>query len=105
MLFLCAYDMIGLVTWGFTMPFTLQVPEPHSSGGWKIKIREKERLEPPHVTILFKTNSWRLNLRTGSLLDPNSNWSDVPKAVQETVRDNWTKICDEWNRMYPGNPI
>jgi DNA-binding Xre family transcriptional regulator len=37
---------------GRFVPYELKIDAPFSSQGWKIKIREKERLEPPHVTLI-----------------------------------------------------
>ncbi|SRR6266571_1093730 len=51
------------------MPFALKLPEPWASRGWKAKIRDRERLEPPHVTILHKTSAWRFELRSEKFLD------------------------------------
>jgi len=34
------------------MPFELQLPRNLKADGWKVKIFDKEELEPPHVTVL-----------------------------------------------------
>src|SRR2546425_12809991 len=54
---------------GGAVPFTLNLPEPWASRGWKVKIRDRERLEPPHGTILQKTRAWRFDLRSDEFLD------------------------------------
>ena len=41
------------------MPFNLDLPEPWASRGWRVKIRDRERLEPLHATILQRTRAWR----------------------------------------------
>lgn len=46
------------------MAFDLPLPVPLRKQGWRVKIRDKERLEPPHATILRRTTAWRLSLRT-----------------------------------------
>src|SRR4051812_21358390 len=41
------------------MPHELDLPKRLKARGWKVKIREKERLEPPHLTILCGKKEWR----------------------------------------------
>src|SRR3954447_14063766 len=36
------------------MPFDLPLTRKLRVQGWKVKIREKERVEPPHVTVMNK---------------------------------------------------
>jgi 2'-5' RNA ligase len=43
--------------------YTLELPERLRRRGWKVKIRNLERNEQPHVTVLRKTSSWRFGLR------------------------------------------
>ena len=50
------------------MPFELLVPA--ADRGWKVKIREKERNEEPHVHVMFKTRDFRISLRTRAFLQP-----------------------------------
>ena len=45
------------------MPFDVPLPRRLKAEGWKVKIREKERVEPPHVTVMHKADEWRLGLR------------------------------------------
>ena len=45
------------------MPYELPLPKKLRAEGWKVKIREKERVEPPHVTVMHKAEEWRLGLR------------------------------------------
>lgn len=87
------------------MPFTLNLPEPWPSRGWKVKIRDRERLEPPHVTILHKTRTWRFGLRSERFLDKEPDPKDVPKEVMDEIRSNLTRLRQEWDRMFPENPI
>lgn len=87
------------------MPFALNLPEPWPSRGWKVKIRDRERLEPPHVTILQKTRAWRFNLRSETFLDNEPDPKDVPKEIVDEIRSNLTLLREEWDRMFPGNPI
>jgi hypothetical protein len=87
------------------VPFPLTLPEPWASRGWKAKIRDRERVEPPHVTILFKTSAWRFGLRTGTFLDKEPNPNEVPEEVMGAVGLNLALLREEWDRMYPENCI
>ena len=87
------------------MPFTLELPPGLRRARWKVKIREDERLEPPHVTILRGVRAWRVDLRTGRLMDPGAAWSQIDSGVQRAIRDNWDTLRDQWDRMYPTNPV
>jgi hypothetical protein len=87
------------------VPFTLNLPEPWVSRGWKVKIRDRERLEPPHVTILQKTRSWRIDLRSENFLDKEPDPKEVPKEVVDEIRSNLPLLRQEWDRMFPENPI
>jgi hypothetical protein len=73
--------------------------------GWKVKIRDRERMEPPHVTIIHKRRAWRLGLRSGTFLDKEPDPDEVPKAVLEGIRTHWEVLRREWDAMYPENPI
>jgi hypothetical protein len=75
--------------------FALTLPEPWASRGWKAKIRDRERLEPPHVTVLYKTSAWRFGLRTEAFLDKEPSPKDVPEEVIGAVRSNPTLLRQE----------
>ena len=87
------------------MPFDLSLPEPWASAGWKAKIRDRERLEPPHVTILFRTKAWRFGLRAEKFLDRSPSPAEVPAQVLEAVRSNMPQLREAWDHMFPENPI
>ncbi len=87
------------------MPFTLNLPEPWASRGWKVKIRDRERIEPPHVTILHRTRAWRFDLRFEKFLDKEPAPKEVPKRVVNEVRSNLTLLRQEWDRMFPENRV
>jgi len=88
------------------MPFEVALPGPVKKAGWKVKIRDRERLEPPHVTIIFKTEAWRLGLREGAfLVPPGGSWKDVPAEVRLAIDDNWDALVQAWDAMYPENPV
>ena len=89
------------------MPFDLPLPEPLRKARWKVKIREKESREPPHVTILQRTNAWRINLWSGEFMDQNPDPADVPREILAYLKipSIWQLLCDEWDRKYPQNPV
>ncbi len=87
------------------MAFSLPVPEPWCSQGWKVKIRDRERLEPPHVTILFKTRAWRLDLRTSDFIDRDPPSSEVPAGVRSVINEHRATLRRQWDAMYPDNPV
>jgi hypothetical protein len=87
------------------VPFTLNLPEPWASRGWKVKIRDRERLEPPHVTILSRTRGWRFDLRSERFLDKEPDPNEVPEEVVGEVRSNLTLLRREWDRMFPENRV
>jgi hypothetical protein len=87
------------------MAFRLNLPEPWASRGWKVKIRDRERLEPPHVTILQRTRAWRFDLRSEKFLDKKPDPKEVPEEVMDAIRSNLALLRREWDRMFPGNRI
>ena len=89
------------------MAYTLPLSAALKKARWKVKIRDKETREPPHVTIIRRTDAWRLDLRTGGFMDASPDPSVVPKELIELVKAEatWQQLCDEWDRMYPNNPV
>ncbi len=72
---------------------------------WQVKIRDREREEPPHVTILRRTKAWRVDLRTGKFLDRVPDPSEVPRALMEEIQGRWSELQQRWDEMYPENPV
>jgi hypothetical protein len=88
------------------MPFEVALPAAAKKAGWKVKIRDRERLEPPHVTILFKTEAWRVGLRDEELLvPPGGSWSALPPEVRQAIEAHWDELIAAWDAMYPENPV
>lgn len=89
------------------MAFNLRLPDALRKARWKVKIRDKEIREPPHVTIIRGTRAWRINLRTGEFMDANPGPSEVPGEIIEliTEEETWQRLCDEWDRMYADHPV
>lgn len=69
-----------------------------------MKIREKERLEVPHLTVFRKGDKWRISLRDRSVLD-DGNWNDILEEVRNLIFQSWELLCSEWDRKYPENPV
>jgi hypothetical protein len=65
------------------VPFNLDLPEPWASRGWRVKIRDRERLEPPHATILQRTRAWRFDLRSEQFLDKDPDPAAIPQGSRE----------------------
>lgn len=89
------------------MAFNLPLPESLRKSRWKVKIRHKEIREHPHVTIVRGRKAWRINLRTGEFMDDEPDRSEVPNQIVELIKQEktWQRLRDEWDRMYPNNPV
>jgi len=87
------------------MAFSLPMPEPFKQQGWKAKIRDKEVLESPYVTIMRGVKVWRLSLRDGKFMDQGSSWRGIPGEVREEVERNWRLLHTAWDQIYPENPV
>jgi hypothetical protein len=88
------------------VPYRLNLSRKLRDRGWKVKIQDKERLEPPDVTIWHLEDVWRIYLRTGSfLVPPGGNWNDIDAEVREIIENDWEALCDAWDEKYPENPI
>jgi hypothetical protein len=71
-----------------------------------VEIREKERLEPPHVTILLREEEWRLGLRDRKLLiPPGGRPKDIDAEVLQIIEDHWEQLKEAWDAKYPENPV
>ena len=87
------------------MPFSLRLPDAWAKLGWKVKIREDERNEEPHVSILFKLWTWRMSLRTGEFLDASPAPRNVPVELAEWVWANREQLRAQWDEKYPENVV
>lgn len=87
------------------MVYELPMPGPQRDRGWKVKIRNLERTEEPHVTILWKTSSWRYNIRSPGFMDRRPNPSDVPEEVVAHIMKSMKTLREEWDRKHPQNPV
>ncbi|MBM4355762.1 MAG: hypothetical protein FJ109_18560 [Deltaproteobacteria bacterium] len=88
------------------MPFELELPAVLRKAGWKVKIRDKERVEPPHVTVMRGPDMWRIGLRDVVLLQPpGGSWSEVPDGIRRIVEQALPRLREAWDAMYPENPV
>ena len=87
------------------MAVSLELSARLRADGWKVKIQDKERLEPPHVAILRGTMKWRWNLRTGGFMDTSPDPSMVDKRVVNAILRQHEWLCARWDEMYPSNPV
>ncbi len=88
------------------MPFDVPLPRKLKAEGWKVKIREKERVEPPHVTIMHKADEWRLGPRDKQLLvPPGGRIKDIGHAVMQITDDHWEQLIEAGDEMYPENQV
>ena len=87
------------------MPYSHPMPEPYNSQGWRVKIQDKERLEDPHVTIIFKRSRWRYNLRSMGFMDKRPDGAEVPEGIVAEIAKERDRFVEEWNRINPQNPV
>ena len=87
------------------MPFELVLPLVLRRQRWKAKIRDGERCEEPHVSIIRGRRTWRLGLRNREFLDDDPPARKVPAALVAFVWDHLAELRDAWDRMYPENPV
>ena len=65
----------------------MRLPDAFRKDRWKVKIRDKETREAPHVTIIRGTEAWRINLRTGEFMDGQPDPSDVPSEIIDYIEE------------------
>ncbi|MFO0867342.1 MAG: hypothetical protein U0935_00200 [Pirellulales bacterium] len=89
------------------MAYTLPLTDALRKARWKVKIRDKETREPPHVTILRGTDAWRIDLRSERFMDDEPDPAEVPVELIELIKDKttWQQLCNQWDEMYPNNPV
>ncbi|HKP75068.1 MAG TPA: hypothetical protein VJT67_05960 [Longimicrobiaceae bacterium] len=70
-----------------------------------MKIREDERTEEPHASVLFKLWAWRLSLRTGEFLDAAPPPREEPRELVEWIWSQREQLRAEWDEKYPENVV
>ena len=89
------------------MAMNIQISAKFKKQGWKVKIRDKERSEDPHVTIIKGVKAWRLNLRSKEFMDTSPPEKEVPEKLKKEILEEkkFKRIIEEWNKMYPWNKV
>ncbi|MCE9545606.1 MAG: hypothetical protein K8T25_08825 [Planctomycetia bacterium] len=68
------------------MAYTLLLSSALRKARWKVKIRDKETREPPHVTLIRGTEAWRIDLRTGGFMDADPDPSLLPEQLLAFIK-------------------
>ncbi|HEX8904480.1 MAG TPA: hypothetical protein VF771_06545 [Longimicrobiaceae bacterium] len=87
------------------MAFTLGAPEPWASGGWKIKILDREWGEEPHFNFMRGRGMWRFGLRRISFMDRAPDPREVPEELVEFAMENLALLIQHWDAAHPRNPV
>jgi hypothetical protein len=89
------------------MAFDLALTDSLKRQSWKVKIADKERVEPPHATIIHRTTRWRYGLRERAFLEDEPDPQGVPNELIKFIKQEETHklLVAAWNRMYPNNPV
>lgn len=87
------------------MATAFPLPPALANDRWKLKIRDRERLEPPHATVIRGLQSWRWDLRTQRFMDTDPPPSDVPAELVAHLRTIHGQLVDRWDATYPGNRV
>jgi hypothetical protein len=88
------------------IPFDVPLPRTRKAKGRTVKIREKECVEPPHVTNMRKAGESRLGLCDRLLLvPPGGRIKDIAAAVMEVIEEYWERLVEAWDAKYPENPV
>lgn len=88
------------------MPDPIELPRKLREQGWKVKIYNNERLEPPHLTLLCRGKVWRIGLRDKDVMvPPGGRWRDIDSEVRAILEREWENLCDAWDAKHPTNPV
>ena len=87
------------------MPVTFDLSAALKASGWKVKIREKETVEPPHVTVINGLQAWRWDLRKMKFMDKKPPKKLVPKTIVDFLKKNHKEIVAAWDKKYPLNTV
>jgi len=88
------------------LTFTIPLPSRSLSAIWKVKIRNDERGEEPHVSVIFKGSGvYRFGLRKRAFLDRDPDPRNVPADVVGFILAHLDEFVAAWDRMYPENVV
>ncbi len=84
----------------------VKLPKKLSAQGWKVKLYDKERLEPPHITVYCRERVWRIGLRQREfLVPPGGRWRDIDPELRGILEDCWNDLRILWDRKHPSTPV
>ena len=84
----------------------IELPRKLRSLGWKVKVYSRERLEPPHLTLICRARVWRIGLRDMEfMIPPGGRWRDIDPQVRAILENRWQVLCDEWDAQHPTNRV
>ena len=87
------------------MAFTLEAPEPWASGGWKIKILDREWGEEPDFNFIQKRLLWRFGLRRQTFMDKDPDPREVPAELVGFALKRLPLLIECWDAAHPRNPV
>ena len=88
------------------MPNPIELPRKLREQGWKVKVYDNERLEPPHITLRCREKVWRIGLREKEfMVPPGGRWRDIDPEVSAILDRKWQTLCDAWDAKHPTNPV
>ncbi len=84
----------------------IELPKKLKARGWKVKVYDNERLEPPHITLICRERVWRIGLR-GSvfLFPPGGRCRDIDSEVRAILEEQWEVLCEAWDEKHPTNQV
>ncbi len=84
----------------------IKLPKQLRAQGWKVKVYDNERLEPPHLTVICRERVWRIGLREKDIMTPaDGRWQDIDPRVKAILDHQWETLCDAWDKKHPTNPV
>ena len=88
------------------MPDPIELPKKLRTRGWKVKIFSRERLEPPHLTLICRDRVWRVGLRDGEfMVPPGGRWREIDPNLRAILEKHWKVLCDFWDELHPENRV
>jgi hypothetical protein len=87
------------------VPKQLPLPGGLSEEGWKVKIRDRERVEPPHATVIRGQHEWRWDLRARRFMNREPDPRDVPDEILSLLALHHVDLARMWDETHPDNPV
>lgn len=87
------------------MPKQRPLPGGLSEEGWKVKIYDLERVEPPHATVIRGRREWRWDLRNQWFMYRVPDPRDVPDEIRNLLVLHHDDLVRMWDETHPGNPV